>query len=305
MPHGAKVEWVEKTRLQFHDNIDNYPYHCYINWPSVEIGNVLYHDARFVKLLYQVNGDAFYDNAKVNDVSRHVKDTLIQFIAAHERIELVVDCENSDPYKLCSVLRYIQNFCGDQIHKIRKIILYDDNHTVHAWRILEKYVDIPVEHEMVDRVKADKSLVDIRMTAGTCREHYTEQIDGFLLVASDSDYWGLISSLPTADFLVLVEYDKYGTGLREALEKAGVAYCFIDNFAGSISDIKTDVLCDEIQSYFSESIRIDTNALIRMVLERSRISMTEAERQAFYERYICSLRISIDGSGIATISVVK
>lgn len=78
----------------------------------------------------------------------------------------------------------------------------------------------------------------VRMTAGACKEHYQNDIDAFLLASSDSDYWGLISSLPSADFLVLAEYEKCGDSLRGALEKAGIFYCFLDDFADSASDIK-------------------------------------------------------------------
>ena len=41
----------------------------------------------------------------------------------------------------------------------------DSVHTATAWRILENYTRIPVEHIMIERIKQNKSLVDIKLTA--------------------------------------------------------------------------------------------------------------------------------------------
>ena len=71
--------------------------------------------------------------------------------------------------------------------------------------MLETFTRIPVEHRLIERVKQEKSLVGIQLTAGACREHYQNHVDSFIIASSDSDYWGLISSLTDADFLLLVE----------------------------------------------------------------------------------------------------
>ena len=46
----------------------------------------------------------------------------------------------------------------------------DDVHTASAWSILEKFTSIPVEHITIERIKQNKSLVDIRLTARACQE---------------------------------------------------------------------------------------------------------------------------------------
>lgn len=74
------------------------------------------------------------------------------------------------------------------MQKITTILLFDDIHTVTAWRILESYTDIPVEHIMTERIKQNKSLVDIKLTARACQEHYQNHVDSFVIVSSDSDY---------------------------------------------------------------------------------------------------------------------
>ena len=109
-------------------------------------------------------------------------------------------------------------------------ILFDDIHTVLAWQILEQYTQIPIEHITVERVKSSKSLVDIKLTVRACQEHYQNGVDSFIIVSSDSDYWGLISSLPTAHFLVMIEREKCGVDMKEAMLGSGIFYCYIDDF---------------------------------------------------------------------------
>ena len=67
---------------------------------------------------------------------------------------MVVDCENSDPYKLCATLNGLE---PDRLEKISKVILFDDVHTVDAWRVLESHTPLPVEHVMIERIKQNKS----------------------------------------------------------------------------------------------------------------------------------------------------
>ena len=63
--------------------------------------------------------------------------------------------KTSDPYKLCATLK---NLDYEVMQKITAIILFDDVHTATAWRILENYIRIPVEHIMIERIKQNKSL---------------------------------------------------------------------------------------------------------------------------------------------------
>ena len=73
----------------------------------------------------------------------------------------------------------------------------------------------------IQRVKEDKSFLDIRLSVGVCKEFYQNQIDSFILASSDSDYWGLIPTLEEARFLVLVEEEKVSGAIRHTLEDSG------------------------------------------------------------------------------------
>ena len=174
----------------------------YINWIPVDEGNILINDRKFAKVLYGQHGDVFEDLSKVKDASKTVKKNIYEFIDNSQSVELVVDCENSDPFKLASVLKQLDK---TETEKIQKIVLYDDVHTTNAWRYLKAVTGIPVEHNIVERIKYDKSLVDIKMGMGISKAYYKDNVTAFILLSSDSDFWGVISSLPDADFLVMVE----------------------------------------------------------------------------------------------------
>lgn len=67
---------------------------------------------------------------------------------------------------------------------------------------------------MIERIKENKSLVDIRLTARTCQEFFENEVDSFINVSSDFDYWGLISSLPRARFLAMIEWEKCESDMK-------------------------------------------------------------------------------------------
>ncbi len=295
MPNGLKESGTKAAAETYYSRRTFYPYQMYINWEPRDEGNILYNDKKFVTLLYQWHNDYFEDYSKVSDVGSYVKSNIYDFIEDSEKVVVVVDCENSDPYKLCAALK---NLDRQYTRKISSIILFDDIHTASAWRILESYTEIPVEHMMIERVKQNKSLVDIRLTARACQEHYRNDVDAFIIVSSDSDYWGLISSLPEARFLVMIERDNCGPDLKNALASAGIFYCYIDDFySGNAEDIKYGALFKEMDRYISRMVRFNVNEMLTEALRTTRIEMGDAEKNRFMFQHIRTMQMSINEEG--------
>ena len=295
MPNGLTEAGIKAAANTYFENKECYPYKIYINWRPRQEGNILYNDKKFVTLLYQWHNDYFTEYSKVSDAGSFVKSSIYDFIEDSRKVVMVVDCENSDPYRLCATLT---NLDGDITRKIQKIILFDDVHTASAWRILESHTDIPVEHDMIERIKQDKSLVDIKLTAVTTREHYRNDVDSFMIVSSDSDYWGLISALPEARFLVMIEREKCGPDMKAALANSGIFYCYIDDFySGNSEDIKRNALFQAIYLYLGEAVKLNVNDMFEEALRTTRASMTPAERRQFYDKYIRSMHLVIEDDG--------
>ena len=161
-----------------------------------------------------------------------------------------------------------------------------------------------VEHIMTERVKQSKSLVDIELTARTCMEHYKNNVDSFVLVSSDSDYWGLISSLPDARFLVMIEREKCGPDMKAALANSGIFYCYIDDFySGNSEAIKNSALFNELYRYLDDALKLNVNDMLDAAISATRITMTTQEKRQFYDKHIRQMKLVIDPDGNVSIEL--
>ncbi|MCR4903447.1 MAG: hypothetical protein K6A23_11365 [Butyrivibrio sp.] len=301
MPNGTTDEGLKENADFFYANIDFYPYKTYLNWPAKDEGNILFNDKRFVSLLYEWNGEFFVDNSKVSDASEHTKETIYDFIDAGEKIVFVVDCENSDPYDLFAT---INNLEAQKLEKIEKIILYDDVHAASAWELLADYVKIPVEYILIERLKDNKSLADIKLAAGTCREFYKNNVDSFVLVSSDSDYWGLIESIPEAKFLVMVEHEKCSGAMKSALINKGIYFCYIDDFySGNSQELKKKAMLKETNKLLADGVHINVNDLIKEMMQATHIILAPNEVEDFKKKYLNKLEIDINSDGNLEIKI--
>ena len=174
MPEGLSEEGIKRGANEFFTHLECYPYSVYMNWAPYDCGNILYSDKRFVTLLYEWNYDQFTQLNKVEDAGEYVTGNIYDFIENGKTVYFLVDCENSNPYNLCAALEALdQEYRG----KVAKVILFDDIHTSTAWQILDEYVSVPVERVLIERIKENKSLVDIRLAMRVSQEHYKNSVD--------------------------------------------------------------------------------------------------------------------------------
>ena len=139
-----------------------------------------------------------------------------------------------------------------------------------------------------------------------CQEHYQNHVDSFIIVSSDSDYWGLISSLPEARFLVMVEREKCSHAMKQALAESGIFYCYIDDFySGNADGIKMSALFKEMYRYLDHSIHLNVNDMFAEALRITRLTMTEAEKRQFYDKYIRPMHLVIDSEGNVSIELKR
>lgn len=295
MPNGLEEIGTAEAADVYYKNKSLYPYQMYINWVPQEEGNILANDKKFMTLLYKWHGDYFNEFNKVSDADDYVKTNIHDFIAESRNLVLIVDCENSDPYKLCATLRGL----GDEdMAKLSNIILVDDVHTATAWQLLENYVRVPVERIVTERIKENKSIVDAMFMVRACKEHYKNHVDSFIIVSSDSDYWPLIKELNDAKFLVMVERDKCGPDMKDKLIDNKVFYCHIDDFySGNIDDIRNDALMRATYRYLKERISFNANDMLDSAIMSTRIEMNEEERKRFFNKHIKPMTVEIDDDG--------
>lgn len=123
MPDGLNKKGIKAAAADYYANKNKYPYQVYINWSYMDSGNILYNDKKFVSLLYEANEDYFTDLSKVSDAGNLTKAGIYKFLDKSERVVVVVDCENSDPYKLYATLNNLnaarkKDICWDLMKQL-------------------------------------------------------------------------------------------------------------------------------------------------------------------------------------------
>lgn len=297
-PNVMIEEWTK-----YMDKIDFYPFQMYIHWTPQDLGSIVYSDRKFLKVIYSQHGDSFTDFTKYRDAAEETKNSIYNFIESSEKTAIAVDCENSNPFKVYSVLKGLNQ---DELSKIEKITLYDDDNTTSGWDWLSQFTHIPVEHIEIERVTDRKSLVDIRMTASVCKDFYQDGITSFIIISSDSDFWGLISGLPKADFLVMYEYEKCGSAIKTALSEHGIYYCAIDDFCtAATEDMKRAVLFAELEKRLPNIYGENPMQLTQEIYQITKVTATKKEIEMFCNRYVKTLQLKINSEGNFTIVIQK
>lgn len=295
IPKYNKQNVMRDEFTRYMANIEHYPFQMYIHWQPSDQGGILSSDRKFLKLLYSWHNDVFSDYTKYRDADDETRNNIYNFIDEAEKTAIAVDCENSNPFKLYSVLKGLNQ---DELSKIEKITLYDDPNTTAGWDWLSKFTQIPVEHIEIDRVSDRKSLVDVRMTASVVTDFYRDGITSFIIVSSDSDFWGLIESLPKAHFLVMYEYEKCGTAIKEALAQHGIYYCAIDDFStAGTEEMKKAVLFAELEKHFPNLYGQNPLELTQKLYEDTRVTATKKEMEIFCNKYVKTLKLKVGSEG--------
>lgn len=302
MPNGLSEFGLKSAAAEYYSNKGRYPYQVYINWSYGDHGNILFNDKKFAILLYEANEDCFTDLSKVTDASDLTKESIYDFLEDSDRTVVMVDCENSDPYKMYAVLNNLDQQA--LLDRIYKIILCDDVHTTTAWDILAEFTDIPVEHVEIARVNNRKSIVDQALSVRAAIEHFQNGADSIMLFSSDSDYWGLYGQLKQIRYYVMVEGSKFGADNRAALLEAGIPFCYIDDFCtGNSNKIKTDAMLRQITKTLEDALTLNVNDMLHNAYLATRAEMSEAEKKQFYDRYIKNMHLVIDAEGNISIAL--
>ena len=170
--------------------------------------------------------------------------------------------------------------------------------------MLDAIMDAVKNHEKVQLVGFGTFEAKQRNATGTCREYYQNGIKSFILVSSDSDYWGLIAAMPELRFFVMVENEKCGPAIKNALINAGITYCYIDDFCtGNSDEIKIAAVLSEVRRVLDNSFHINVQDILQEAYTATRADLTTAEKRQFYDRYIRPMKIVIAPDGEATIEL--
>ncbi len=291
--HGEKKKYLTDR------NRNLYPFGVYLNWPKnlrEDMGNIFYNDNKFLKLLYSANGDIFKATEYLTDAKQETKDSIYDFVDRAKKVAIFVDCENITPFAFLACLK---NLNEENMRKICKIVLYDDVNTSPAWLYMKDETPLPIERIEVERILSEKSFLDTRIASDVVKLYHRENIESVILASSDSDFWGLISSLTDANYYVLNERRRTSPAILEKLDEKNIRHCFIDDFAqDKVQQFKTRVLVtilnDKINEFNDTGTMetLDAGELIDNLFHEAYITgadtQMEQEKMQFFNTYLKS-----------------
>lgn len=285
-------KFIKKSFSKFVSNKSNYPFFSWLNWEPRNVGNLLQNDETLLRELYrsQTRSDEFEDMFEKGLSC----DLISCFINESDKTTIVVDCENADIFKFYEMIKSVNT------EKISKIMLFDGTKTMNAWKVFGKYIDIQIEYLSGTRVSEYKSLVDIQLTAGVCKEHYENHVDSFILVSSDSDYWGLISTLKSARFLTVWEESKTSSQILELMDETGIVNTSIDKYCGQDSTaLKEFIIVNGIFDRIAQWIGSGVEEHINHFIEENHLNLSEEEYELIMNDMSKSeIKISSEGEFI-------
>lgn len=295
---------IKSESEKFQNNQNCYPFKRYFNWSlPEEKGNLLTTDVKILTEIYESNNDYFQDLSKVMDASDNVKNNINDFINNGNKIQIFVDGENCDPYRLASMFDSLKDY---EIQKIEKVVVYyDDMYSSKAWLSLHLFTyGVEVEAIGVGRIKEDKSLVDHRLVGGVSKAVYRDNVDSVILASSDSDFWSVIDTVE-ANYLVLVESDKCGYDFKNVLREHNIFYCYLDRFMTPEDDKFFNVMFKkELEKVIEKSFSLgNANDLLHNALIQTRATVSSAQRDNLYNKVMKNLKLVIDKEGNYSISI--
>ena len=112
------------------------------------------------------------------------------------KLKLFVDCDNVELFKF---LTFIQCLSPTNVEGI---VLVIDEKSNYLWRVFKNLYKgkIPISSVSVPRLKKEKSVADVVLTKMVCESVYLGGTNNVLLISSDSDFFGLVSSLTDVNF---------------------------------------------------------------------------------------------------------
>lgn len=285
MPAGDTIPGVREAVTAYGPMKSFFPYQKWVNWDFTKGGaNQKYLFADDEELLEQLSKQ------------RNSEAEKLDIFLYQQPCVAVVDCENSDAERVCSIIERYGSDC------ISKLVLVDDEHTTLLWNKIQRKISglgIPVERLETTRVKEQKSLVDLTLSIKVAEEHYKNGQNSFLLFTSDSDIWSVIKSFPDVRFLVAGEKEKTGDFFVAALLKEGIPFVFLNDVVGSERPLTRKALLEESSKIIGRTV-FEAKKIITAAALNLGLYLTEEERATYADILLGSLKLKID-SDTATI----
>ena len=96
----------------------------------------------------------------------------------------------------------------------------------------------------------------------------------------------------------MIEREKCGPDMKNALIESGIFYCYIDDFySGNAEEIRHSAILKEMGEYLARTVKLNVKTMLDEALRATRLEMAAVERKQFFDKYIQSMKLTIDENG--------
>ena len=295
MPNGTTENGCKEAADIFYANKECYPFFCYVNWRylDVERGKSLFNDFIFMSNLYEDNKDSFEKPELVCTNSDESNTRIANFLIDSDT-EVIIDCENANPFFIYS---FLQNISDENYDKISKIILFNDVNASSAWTTLAKtFDDIEFEEVLCERVVERKSLVDAKLITRTVKEYYVNNIKSFILVSSDSDFYGMIEELSDANFMLVMERKQTSFNMIETAESNGISYIYSEDYpySDAYDFMKTVINADLRKAITEHFTPFCVSSKIDEISRDAFADLSDSEKESIMKNIVKNTKVVFD-----------
>lgn len=291
-PDFKNKETTETTIEHFCNNRGLYPFGCFVNFKQKKQGNMLSFDELFLNLI----GENQRKKEQNNPTYQRYIDT---FLFKNGPTDVLVDCENTDPFKFFQYLNGLKDECKD---KLKCIYLISDSRASTAWKYVpEHFKNLQFEFSEISRIKSSKSLVDENLMIVISKLFFEKEQKSFIIFSSDSDFMGLIDLFPSAELFFVCDRLKTAQRTISYLKSQNTSYeFFFPKECTELEKFKFDVLKSEFKDFLMNNFSADLNEIMQNILFNCKLNLSHNELQSTINQLIYSTTVIHNEDNILT-----
>lgn len=279
------------------------PFRKMINLEPKELNySIFANDESLFKFLYSREGKVYkesdiHNSTPINDDKSHDS---FMVCSRDCGVEYVIDCENVDYTRVVS---YLHSLSEDDIECVKCINVIDNTSSEQEsiWDSLTGEVDIKVNHLKLGRVLDNKSRVDFNVYI-TAINILNSTKHNIILLASDSDYWSLISIAPER-FMIGYEKEKIAVNYIQLLTDKGINTFNIALKCKDLGNVINEIVTDKVLTYLN-SLNINIDTIVSSILKEYFVTNYSVKEPIYRDSIINSLHLTTH-EGVLKFDVVN
>lgn len=278
---------VQKAINNYMKNRNKYVHELFLNYNYNKVVNYLFLNDKYFMNILSLDRE-IPNNTKISALEYFTNNT--------NKLLILVDCENTDVYKFYGFLRSLNQ---QTINKIKRVLLINDHDNQNkVWDIIKRFFDMDIQSIQVSRILKNKSRVDLTLTIETCKARYRDNIKDIIIVSSDSDYSTLYEQLPSINFFVLYDINKWSKKSSEVLDKYLIKSEDINKFVPkSIEDLRDMSITLTLEKLLKEKMTLSRKEILDALKDDCRL-MENSEINTIIDKKLSKLNVVVDSEGI-------